>query len=176
LKQNLDFIPCRPLEFHFYAYEEVSIAGSDNVATHYANAGKRVLAMLNLDQSEVVMGLQYPDAEGQPKVPTMGLNDFTDPVAQALLIECIVLYTDIPREHIEEAPCGRACTDQASWKFNGYSSADAFEGSNPDTFQGFDGVNPGGSFSDVFENIDFVHLNRFVRQSIGFIIELSLAS
>lgn len=45
------FKPTTPVEFHFYAAEEVGLLGSQAIATQYKNAGTQVLAFMELDMS-----------------------------------------------------------------------------------------------------------------------------
>lgn len=45
------FRPTDPVEFHWYAAEEVGLVGSQAVATNYKNAGVKVKAFMQLDMS-----------------------------------------------------------------------------------------------------------------------------
>jgi leucyl aminopeptidase len=45
------FSPVRPVEFHFYAAEEVGLLGSQAIAANYKSSGKAVYAMINLDMT-----------------------------------------------------------------------------------------------------------------------------
>ncbi|KAF8757801.1 peptidase M28 family [Rhizoctonia solani] len=45
------FSPARPVEFHFYAAEEVGLLGSQAIAANYKSSGKAVYAMINLDMT-----------------------------------------------------------------------------------------------------------------------------
>jgi leucyl aminopeptidase len=45
------FRPSTPVEFHWYAAEEVGLLGSQAIATNYKNAGVAVKAFMQLDMS-----------------------------------------------------------------------------------------------------------------------------
>lgn len=45
------FAPSTPVEFHWYAAEEVGLLGSQAIATSYKSAGKSVKAFMQLDMS-----------------------------------------------------------------------------------------------------------------------------
>jgi len=45
------FSPSTPVEFHWYAAEEVGLLGSQAIATNYKNSGKVVKAFMELDMS-----------------------------------------------------------------------------------------------------------------------------
>jgi hypothetical protein len=68
-----------------------------------------------------------------------------------------------------------ACTDHASWSEHGYSSALAFESTKENAFPYNDAVNRDGSYLDTVDKIDFPHVVEFVRNTIGFVVELSLS-
>jgi leucyl aminopeptidase len=46
-----NFTPETPVEFHYYSAEEGGLLGSQAVAKSYEDAGKKVLAMLQMDMT-----------------------------------------------------------------------------------------------------------------------------
>lgn len=81
------FVPSRPIEFHFYAAEEVGLLGSKEISTFYANNKVPVFAYLNLDQS----GYVKPGTS-----PSIGLvTDYTSADASEFLKKTVQAYTTI---------------------------------------------------------------------------------
>ncbi|KAI8910353.1 hypothetical protein EDD86DRAFT_138258 [Gorgonomyces haynaldii] len=158
------FVPKRPIEFHWYAGEELGLLGSKDVANSYAKAGTQVICYLNLDQS----GYLKPGV-----APTAGIfTDYTNKQATALIRSTVSAYTTLKQK---DSQCGYACTDHASWNKAGYPAAFAAEGPFENSFTGNDRVNRDGSPIDTLDVINWSHLKQFVRNTLGFVVELSLA-
>ncbi|KAJ3204218.1 Leucine aminopeptidase 1 [Dinochytrium kinnereticum] len=157
------FIPGRPIEFHWYAAEEVGLYGSDEIAEAYALAGTKVVSYLNLDQSGYVK---------KGTTPVMGvITDYTTTASTNLIKNVITSYTNLKWV---ASKCGYACTDHASWYSHGYEAALAFESSMANAFPYNDRVNADGSFLDTLDKLDYSHIYQFVRSTLGFVVELSL--
>jgi leucyl aminopeptidase len=48
---HANFTPSTPVEFHYYSAEEGGLLGSQGIAKSYEEAGKKVLAMLQMDMT-----------------------------------------------------------------------------------------------------------------------------
>ncbi|KAI9324155.1 hypothetical protein BDR26DRAFT_1015070 [Obelidium mucronatum] len=159
------FIPGRPIEFHWYAGEELGILGSNEIAKAYAAKGIEVVSYLNLDQS----GYIKPGT-----TPSIGIYvDFTTKAATTLLSATVAAYAGLPQ--VGNQVCGYACTDNSAWYSAGYNSAMAFESEDRYAFPYNDKVNADGSFLDTLSVVSVPHVAAFARSTIGFIVELSLA-
>ncbi|KAJ3319369.1 Leucine aminopeptidase 1 [Boothiomyces sp. JEL0866] len=160
------FVPKRPIEFHWYAAEEEGLLGSDEVANDYAKRQVPVFTYLNLDQS----GYVQPGA-----TPGIGIiTDYTTSAATKFLTQTVKSYTTVTRTGTFQ--CGYECTDNAAWYDAGYNSALAFESpTDAEAFPYNDQVNNDGTPLDTLDKIDFNHVTQFVRNTIGFLVELSLA-
>jgi hypothetical protein len=99
--------PDASLVFYAYAAEEVGLVGSQEIAQSYANAGREVLGVMQLDMSSYSLGV--PDE-------VMFVTDYTsNPLTQtaALLAQQFVGLK------VSYDECGYACSDHASWnKYN----------------------------------------------------------
>jgi leucyl aminopeptidase len=148
-----DFIPSRPIEFHFYSAEEGGLLGSQKVAAHYKKTKIPVYAVYHSDMTGYLK-----DANS----PHVGI--ITDNVSKDLIssVEMVVdAYAGIPWIHMK---CGYACSgkfymisDHATWTQAGVHSAAAFEGL-------FEEQNPNiHSVKDTVANINFEHMKAFVR-------------
>ncbi|KAJ3272308.1 Leucine aminopeptidase 1 [Terramyces sp. JEL0728] len=164
---NQNFVPKRPIEFHWYAAEEEGLLGSDEVANDYAKRQVPVFTYLNLDQSGYVK---------KGAVPGIGIiTDYTTSAATKFLTQTVKTYTTVTRTGTFK--CGYECTDNAAWYDAGYNSALAFEApTNAEAFPYNDQVNSDGSYLDTLDKIDFNHITEFVRNTLGFVVELSLAA
>lgn len=159
------FVPKRPIEFHWYAAEEVGLKGSMEVAADYAKRQVSVFSYLNLDQS----GYLKPGYTATAGVFT----DFTNKAATAFIRNTLKAYTTIGQK---DSRCGYRCTDHASWDYYGYITAFVAEAPFEASFPNNDQVKPDGSALDTVEIINMNHLMQFVRNTLGFVVELSLAA
>ncbi|KAI9346283.1 hypothetical protein BDR26DRAFT_794850, partial [Obelidium mucronatum] len=156
------FIPGRPIEFHWYAGEELGILGSKDIANAYAAKGIEVVSYLNLDQS----GYIRPGTTEQIGI----FVDYTTKAATTLLSATVAAYSGLPQ--IGNQMCGYECTDNSAWYNAGYNSAMAFEGSNANAFPYNDKVNSDGSPLDTLSVVSVPHVAAFAKSTIGFIVEL----
>ncbi|KAJ3110316.1 Leucine aminopeptidase 1 [Phlyctochytrium bullatum] len=158
------FIPARPIEFHWYSGEELGILGSNEVAEDYAKKGIKVVSYLNLDQS----GYTKPG-----KTARLGVfTDYTTTAPTAFIKQTISTYTTLG---FTESKCGYKCTDNSAWYDHGYEVGFAAEAVFSDSFPYSDQVNSDGSALDVVANINFTHITEFVKNTLGYTVELSLA-
>lgn len=159
------FVPFRPIEFHWYAGEEEGLLGSENVAQDYASRKIDVFTYLNLDQSGYVK---------KGTKATIGIiTDYVTKPATAFLRSTVAAYTTIGKG--TDTSCGYACSDHASWYQHGYNSALAFESTFGNSNPYSDTVASNGAALDTLDLIDYDHITEFVRSTIGFVAELSLA-
>lgn len=154
-----DFKPSTPVEFHWYAAEEVGLLGSQDIADSYADDNIDVLAFMELDMSgyfkpgtKEVMALQadYIDDD---------LNDF--------LGEIIDTYASIP--WTMDIACGYACSDHASWYKVGYPSTFPYEAvtgnDNPRIHSSSDTTSVTG--------FSWTHSLEFAKVAVAFVYELA---
>ncbi|KAK0501397.1 aminopeptidase [Armillaria luteobubalina] len=154
-----DFKPSTPVEFHWYAAEEVGLLGSQDIADSYADDNIDVLAFMELDMSgyfkpgtKEVMALQadYIDDD---------LNDF--------LGEIIDTYASIP--WTMDIACGYACSDHASWYKAGYPSTFPYEAvtgnDNPQIHSSSDTISVTG--------FSWTHSLEFAKVAVAFVYELA---
>ncbi|KAJ3256114.1 Leucine aminopeptidase 1 [Boothiomyces macroporosus] len=162
------FIPKRPIEIHWYAAEEIGSGtlGSHEVAANYASNKVSVFSYLNLDQSGYVKA---------GTTPSIGfITDYTTKPATDFLRLTVKEYTTVTVTG--DDACGYECTDNAAWYDSGYNSALAFEASSLSNATPYnDQVNDDGSALDTVDTVDFPHVQEFVKNTLGFLVELSLA-
>ncbi|RKP05632.1 hypothetical protein THASP1DRAFT_19559 [Thamnocephalis sphaerospora] len=150
------FRPKRPIEFHWYAAEEVGLLGSQDVAATYQETGRKVAGMLQLDMTGT------PNATHPDIAITM---DFTDPATSELLRTAAERYNGgLP---VNERRCGYACSDHASWTKAGFPASSAFESSTSKNAYIH-------SSQDTLEKVSYQHMLRYSRIAVGFAVEQSL--
>jgi leucyl aminopeptidase len=152
------FKPSSPLEFHWYAGEEVGLLGSQAIASSYKSARKQVRAVLNLD----MIAYFQP---GSPEVIALK-TDYTDASLNTFLRSLISTYNSIPAT---TDACGYGCSDHASWYSQGYPAAIPAEAitlyQNPDLHTEADTMtHPGFSWTHALE---------FVKLAVAFVVELT---
>ncbi|TFL04353.1 aminopeptidase [Pterulicium gracile] len=155
------FKPSTPLEFMFYAAEEVGLLGSQAIATSYKSSGKSVKAVLQLDMT----GYQRP---GTTEVIGI-MPDFVDAGLTTFLRQLITSYSRL--QAVTNSACGYACSDHASWNRQGFPTALPFEGSYPSN------SNPViHSSSDTISASGFsiTHSLEFAKVALGFAYELTV--
>jgi len=155
-----NFRPQRTIEFHGYAAEEVGLRGSADIAANYANAGKGVVSMLQLDMTGYVRA---------GTTPTFGIvTDWTHSGLTAFMRRLIEVYiTDHNPRSWTNTACGYACSDHASWNRNGYADAFVFESA-------FSNSNPYiHTPNDVLSRLDTNHMEFFGKLGVAYAVELS---
>ncbi|PPQ65192.1 hypothetical protein CVT24_011376 [Panaeolus cyanescens] len=152
------FRPSTPIEFQWYAAEEVGLRGSQAIATAYKNAGTQVKAMLQLDMTAYVKPGTRPVVALMPDYTDAGLNTF--------VTQLVSNYLTIPA--VTNQACGYACSDHASWHRQGFPAALPFEGlfsnSNPNIHKTGDTINVSG--------FNFTHSLEFAKLAVAFAYEL----
>lgn len=158
LSMARDYVPDRPLEFHWYSAEEGGLLGSQSVAAEYKSQGRKIVAMLQNDMT----GYVSPKDRSKPVMGVVG--DFVDPTLTAFIKKLINKYADL--DYVDTR-CGYGCSDHASWNKAGYRSAFPFEGK-------FGDISPFvHSTRDTIDTVDFEHMKEFGKLALSFAVELS---
>ncbi|KAJ3015309.1 UNVERIFIED_CONTAM: hypothetical protein HDU68_012798 [Siphonaria sp. JEL0065] len=158
------WVPGHAIEFHWYAAEEEMIQGSKEISQAYANNGTQVIAYLNVDQTGYVM---------PGTTPQIGIFvDFTTPQATKFLSATVAAYSGLGQ--VGNQKCVSECSDHTGWFQAGYQTAFAFEAEKKYGFPNIDVVNPDGTPLDTLEFINMTHVAVFAKNTIGFVVELSL--
>ncbi|KAI8902313.1 hypothetical protein BC833DRAFT_573809 [Globomyces pollinis-pini] len=154
---NNDFVPDRPLEFHFYSAEEGGLLGSQKVVADYMRRDVQVYGVFHNDMT----GYQ-PDGLD----PVIGIStDNVDPVLSKTLQIISESYAGV--EWID-TKCGYGCSDHASWTQAGVPAVFTFEAAFKDQSPFIH------SSDDTVKHVTFEHMQSFVNNCIGFAIEMSL--
>ncbi|RHZ40874.1 hypothetical protein DYB28_007270, partial [Aphanomyces astaci] len=151
-----EWTPIRPVEFHWYAAEEVGKLGSLAVAAEYAKANTAVYAQMQQDMTGYVR-------PGTTPVVNM-ISDFTNKNLNTFLETLIATYVGLPVTH---SVCKYGCSDHFSWNVSGYPSSYPFETKLKD-------MNPNmHSQNDTIDTINFNHMADFTKLSIAYVVELT---
>jgi len=148
--------PKRTIQFMGYAAEEVGLRGSQEIASKYASAGRKVVGVIQFDMSNFA-------GSG---AGIFLLSDNVDPVLSAFTKRLIETYAGVPASETE---CGYGCSDHASWTKKGYPAAMAFESS-------FDGMNHEiHTERDTLATAggDASHSVPFAKLAVAFALELA---
>ncbi|KAF0682426.1 Aste57867_25439 [Aphanomyces stellatus] len=149
-----EWVPTRPIEYHFYSAEETGLQGSTQIALQYAREKVDVYAMLQYDMT----GWN----RGGTKVISF-TDDYTT-LPLTLLLESYVgayLTTKASRN-----TCGYGCSDHVPWFKAGYPTVYPFEEDGD--------INPNiHTTKDTIATLDFNHMAEFTRLSVAFVVELS---
>ena len=100
------------------------------------------------------------------------LTDYCTKEALIFLNKVVGMYASEPSAYTS---CGYACTDSYAWGKRGYPTAALFESLGRNAFPYNDRVNRDGSALDTLDVIDWGHLQEFVKATVGYISELSMA-
>ncbi|KAF5383551.1 hypothetical protein D9615_003535 [Tricholomella constricta] len=154
------FKPSTPVEFHWYAAEEVGLLGSQAIATAYRNSGVQVKAFMELDMS----GYFKPGTQ-----EVMALQaDYIDQGLNTFLKSLITAYSRIP--WAMDIPCGYACSDHASWYKVGVPTVFPYEAitgnDNPNVHSAADTTSVTG--------FSWAHSLEFAKIGVAFVYELSV--
>ncbi|ETV74152.1 hypothetical protein H257_11117 [Aphanomyces astaci] len=151
-----EWTPIRPVEFHWYAAEEVGLKGSRAVAAEYAKANTAVYAQMQQDMTGYVR-------PGTTPVVNL-ISDFTNKNLNTFLETLVASYLDIPVSH---SRCKYGCSDHFSWNATGYPGSFPFE-------TDFKDLNPNiHTQNDTIATIDFNHMADFTKLSIAYVVELT---
>ncbi|KAF9054514.1 aminopeptidase [Panaeolus papilionaceus] len=154
------FRPTNPVEFHWYAAEEVGLLGSQAIATQYKNSGVQVKAFMELDMS----GYFKPGTK-----EVMALQaDYINTDLNNFLKQLITTYSRIP--WAMDTPCGYACSDHASWYKAGFPSSFPYEAvtgnDNPTVHSASDTTSVSG--------FSWSHSLEFAKIGVAFAYELAI--
>ncbi|RHZ40903.1 hypothetical protein DYB26_014534 [Aphanomyces astaci] len=155
LLSSPQWVPTRPIEFHWYSAEEydsvkkTGLEGSKQIATGYAKA-------------------KVDDRTGWTRGGTKVISftdDFTTRPLTQFLEACVNTYLTTK---VSRNTCGYGCSDHASWFNAGYATVYPFEEDGP--------INPNvHSSKDTIATLDFNHMAEFTRLAVAFVVELSQA-
>ncbi|TFK39554.1 Zn-dependent exopeptidase [Crucibulum laeve] len=154
------FKPTTPVEFHWYAAEEVGLRGSQAIATSYKSSNVQVKAMLQFDMTAYV----------KPGVKeTIGLMpDYVDAGLTSFVASLIDSYLLIP--WATSQPCGYACSDHASWYKQSYPAALPFESlfsnSNANIHKTAD--------TTAVSGFSWTHTLEYAKLAVAFAYELAI--
>jgi len=145
------FRPELPIEFQWYAAEEVGLLGSQALAQTYKNQGVAVYSSFNVDMT----------AYTEPGLQIRVIQDNTDPALSLFTTTIVEEYTTFTwRYH----SCGYGCSDHSSWNRAGYPSSSIFEPkTNPQIH----------TANDDLPLVDWDQTLGFVRLAVGIVVELS---
>ncbi|GAB2608390.1 M20/M25/M40 family metallo-hydrolase [Novilysobacter erysipheiresistens] len=115
-----DWKPRRTVKFMGYAAEEVGLRGSNAIAQSFADQGKNVVGVLQLDMTNYAAG---------SSVDMQLLTDYSNADLQQFLRDIFDEYL-APLGLVRGTyTCGYGCSDHASWTSAGYPAAMMFEAS-----------------------------------------------
>lgn len=148
------FVAHRTLEFHWYAYEERELVGSDDISTNYITQNINAVGILNLD----VVGYAPPNKPGLRK---MGINHInTHHTLNRFLYKLAEKFVDIPAVHNDV--CDYCNSDHFTWTLNTYPAAFVHEIMiTPYLHTGFDTV----------DTVNFEYAKEFSKLAVAFAVE-----
>lgn len=151
-----DYRPKRTIEFMAYAAEEVGLLGSAAIARSYADAGRNVVGVMQLDMTNYQGGAE----------DIVLIGDYTDAAQNRFVADLAAAY--LPGLNVSESLCGYGCSDHASWTANGYAASfpfeSTFDASNPHIHTKIDTLAQSGNMAS--------HAVKFSRLALAFAVEL----
>jgi leucyl aminopeptidase len=148
-----NFKPLHPIEFQWYAAEEVGLFGSQDIASNYRSNGKQVYGAMQFDMTGY-----YTTSSQLIRV----INDYVNRDLTTFTKQLIDAYLAVGRR---DYSCGYACSDHASWYRSGYASASTFEAvTTPHIHTATD---------DISTSIKWDSVEQFVFFAIAYAVELS---
>jgi bacterial leucyl aminopeptidase len=148
--------PKRTIEFMAYAAEEVGLRGSADIAKSYADAGRNVVGVMQLDMTNYQGGAE----------DIVLIADYTNEAQNRFVADLAATY--LPSLNVAQTLCGYACSDHASWTANGYASSFPFEAAfgldNPNIHTKGDTLAQSGNTA--------AHAVKFSRLALTFAVEL----
>lgn len=156
------YVPATPLEFHFYAAEEIGFKGSKAIAAQYNVTGVQVRSMLNLDMTA------YAPDEGNVTIAVS--TDPTDPVLTKWTQQAITAY--LPGVH--QITAGMMTSDHVSFADAGFPTTTLVDG--PPRNHGI--APPVTTMHKVTDTLDqegfsYEHIKRFSKLAIAFAVEMT---
>jgi len=147
-----NFKPKHPIEFQWYAAEEVGLFGSQDIASSYRRANKQVYGAFQLDMTGY-----YTTAQRAIRV----INDYVSADLTRFTRTLIDEYLNVARR---DSTCGYACSDHASWTRSGYAAATTFEAVTVPTIH---------SATDDLPGIKWDQAQEFINYAVAYAVELS---
>ncbi|KAI9325000.1 hypothetical protein BDR26DRAFT_880236 [Obelidium mucronatum] len=152
-----DFVPSRPIEFHWYSAEEAGLLGSQKVAAHYKATQTRVSGVYHVDMTG------YTNPAKQEVIAFV--TDGTDAELNGFVKQIVEVYNNGTK--IIDMTCGYACSDYASWTKAGYKSSFTMESFTADSDPFVH------TAEDTVDKLSFSHMQKFVNAVVGFAVEMS---
>lgn len=151
--------PKRTIQFMGYAAEEVGLRGSQDIASKYAAAGKKVIGVIQFDMSNFA-----GSGEG-----IWMLTDHVDAPLSAFTGKLVTAYAGVKAATTR---CGYGCSDHASWTKKGFPAAMAFESTFNDSNKAIH------SESDTLATMGgaATHSVPFAKLAVAFALELAKTS
>lgn len=151
--------PKRTIQFMGYAAEEVGLRGSQDIASKYAAAGKKVIGVIQFDMSN-----HAGSGEG-----IWMLTDHVDAPLSAFTGKLVTAYAGVKAATTK---CGYGCSDHASWTKKGFPAAMAFESTFNDSNKAIH------SESDTLATMGgaAAHSVPFAKLAVAFALELAKTS
>jgi leucyl aminopeptidase len=145
----------KPIYLVWYAAEEEGLVGSQYVVADFKKQNIAVDNVIHFDMTGYA-----PNND-----PTMWLlTDFTDTALTHYMAALIKTYVKVPVNYTQ---CGYACSDHATWNFNGYTAAIATEAK-------FGEDNPYIHTSqDTMGILSLAHMTDFAKLGVAFVGELA---
>lgn len=155
--------PKNTIQFHWYAGEEGGLLGSQHIFANYSQEAIKVKAMLQQDMTGYVT---QTIESGNPE--NIGVvTDYVDASLTKYVELLIKEYTELP---YVEFQCGYACSDHASANKVGYPSAFLIETGTKNNA----GHHHVHTFEDVWQYLNYYHMEQHARASVAFAYELGL--
>lgn len=151
------------IEFHWYSATEAGNLGSQPVFRQYRQDGIEIVALLG---QYMVGHTKQARSDGKSEAIAL-VTDHSDPKLVEFLKKVVPEYGELP---FVETQCGFGCSDHASATDYGYPAAMAMESE-------WDNKNPHiGTINDRIDQIDFDHLLKHAKMSLGYAYELAMAN
>lgn len=153
LNSGMDFK--KPIYFMWYAAEEQGLKGSNSVVSYFKTNKIPVEAVIQFDMT----GYAYQND------PTMWL--ISDYVNKDLTTFIETLINTYVKQPVKYTRCGYACSDHASWYYEGVASAFPFEASFSTDNRYIHSAN------DTMEKLSLSHINDYAKLGTAFAVELA---
>ena len=143
--------PKRTVKLMGYAAEEVGLRGSRAIAQSFAQQGRKVVGVLQLDMTNYKTGA----------IDMRLVTDYSSPVMQQYLVNLFDTYL-APLGHTRGTiTCGYGCSDHAAWTASGFPSAMMFE--------------PGAGTTALNDSFGYIHTPNDTLGNMGGTLQPSVA-
>ncbi|HZW76986.1 MAG TPA: M20/M25/M40 family metallo-hydrolase [Flavobacteriaceae bacterium] len=154
-----NFIPSRTVEVMAFAAEEIGLVGSGEIAQHYKQNNKNVLAYVQFDMTG------YNGSSDDVYIMT----DYYTSSDLNLYLTQLMDHYNSSGDHsfsYNYSECGYGCSDHASWAANGYSASMPFEAAMGEDNPFIHTAN------DIFSVLETgEHAAKFAKLGLQFIVE-----